>query len=973
MRTRPKLTAFCFFLSFLILAVPAYLWAVSLSPELVAKLRSEGRLEQVVAQARAAREKGVWQPNPNPPLARKGPLTGQVDTVRAVVILVDFDDRAHTRLVEEFDTLLFSKGFVYPSGSMRDYYWENSYQTFELIGEVVGWYRMPEDNVYYACTEGEYGFGPYPHNAQKLVEDAVLAADADVDFSQYDGNGDGLVDALFVVHAGPGAEETGNSCHIWSHRSATYEYVAVDGVNVHDYSMEPETRSGGNLVDMGVFSHEFGHVLGLPDLYDYDYSSEGVGDWSMMAGGSWNNDGHTPAHFDAWSKYRLGFVSPSSLSSNLSDVEIPQAETSPVSYRLWTSGAGGSQYFLVENRQKTRFDRYLPGEGLLIWHVDESAGSNSEEWCPGDPATPHYRVALEQADGWYGLEGCYGSASSGDGSDPFPGSWGKRDFDDTNLVSSRDYYGNSTQVAAWNVSDSDSIMHANLDVTWSRPGLKLDEFVFDDTQGGDGDGKPENGETVKLFFTISNVWLPLNGTTVTASADTEGITFTDGQSSVGYLGTGGSVNNYGDPIEFQVDPLFPGRPTIFTLHVEGNSGFYSHDFEMRVAAGFIDLLVVNQAGDYLDHYTDALDSMRQVYDLWDAYLKADPDFSFNQYKYLIWYTGDPQVDLFTQVQVESLMSFLDQGGRLFLTSQDAVEVLAGSANPAYQQFLTDYLHLAYGDNNTQLLVAQQPGDEIGDNLWLYPGGSDSPNNQTSKDNLQPDSQADTVLLYAAAWWEPTGLVAATKFMNSTFRVVVFGFGYEGLNTSGMQYFGHYVDKPLTVMQRVMAWLRAPDPAVSVMSPNGGETWLPGYSFDVRWESVSFNGQVGVKYSTTAGADWLAVVDTTENDGVYSWLVPDTPSDSCLVRIYGVQEGDPVDQSDGFFSIEHYVPGDANGDQLVDLGDAVFVLNYLFKHGDAPEPRAAGDANADCVLNLSDAIYLLNYLFKAGNAPKAGCA
>jgi M6 family metalloprotease-like protein len=974
MHTTRKTTVFSLILLFLLLAIPQLdLRAVSLSPELVARLRSEGRLEQMVAQARAAREKGIWQPNPNPPLARKGPLTGQVDTVRAIVILVDFDDREHSHLVEEFDTLLFSKGFLYPTGSMRDYYWENSYQTFELMGEVVGWYRMPEDNVYYACTDGEYGFGTYPHNAAKLVEDAVLAADADVDFSLYDGNGDGLVDALFVVHAGPGAEETGNSCHIWSHRSATHDYVPVDGVNVHDYSMEPETRSGGNLVDMGVFSHEFGHVLGLPDLYDYDYSSEGVGNWSMMAGGSWNNDGHTPAQFDAWSKYRLGFVAPNALTSNLMIAEIPQAETSPVSYRLWTSGAGGSEYYLVENRQRTRFDQYLPGEGLLIWHVDESAGSNSEEWCPGDSAIPHFRVALEQADGWYGLEGCYGSASSGDGGDPFPGAWEKRDFDDTTLVGSRDYYGNSTQVAVWGISDSDSAMHANLDVAWSRPGLKLDELVFDDTQGGDGDGKPESGETVKLYFTISNLWLPLNGTVVTASADTQGITFIDDQSSVGDLGTGGSVNNYGDPIEFQVDSLFPGRPTVFTLHVEGNSGSYSHDFSVRVAAGLIDILVVNQAGDYLDHYTDALDSMRQVYDVWDAYVKADPDFSFGQYRYLIWYTGDHQTELFTPAQVESLMSFLDQGGRLFLTSQDAVEVLAGSADPAFQQFLTDYLHLSYAGNNSELLVAPQPGDEIGDDLWLYPGGPDSPANQDSKDNLLPDSQADTVLLYAGTWWVPAGLVAATKFMNPIFRVVVFGFGFEGLNTSGMQYFGQYVDRPLTVMQRVMAWLKAPDPAVQVMSPNGGEDLLPGYTFDIHWESVSFSHPVGIQYTTDAGAGWLPVVDTTANDGTYSWLVPDTPSDSCLVKIYGVEVGDPIDQSDDFFSIRYYIPGDPNGDQLVDLADAIFLLNYLFKQGDAPEIMAAGDADADCVLNLGDAIYLLNYLFKAGDPPQPGCA
>lgn len=963
------------FVSFLwlFLIVPAYLQAVSLSPELVAKLRSEGRLQEYVAKARAAREKGVWQPNPNPPLFRKASGTDQVDTIRAIVLLVDFDDSEHSRAREEFDTLLFSKGFLYPTGSMRDFYWENSYGTFEVIGDVAGWFRMPEDNVYYACTDGEHGFGPYPANAQGLVEDAVYAADPLVNFADYDADGDGLVDALFVVHAGPGAEETGNVCHIWSHRSATYDFIPVDGVEVYDYSMEPETRSGGGLVDMGVFSHEFGHVLGLPDLYDYDYSSEGVGNWSMMAGGSWNNDGRTPAHFEAWSKYKLGFSSVDQLLSSQTDVEILQAETSPVSYRLWTSGAGGLEYFLVENRQKTGFDSYLPGEGLLIWHVDESAGSNSEEWCPEDPPTPHYRVALEQADGLYGLEGCWGSAGRGDGGDPFPGLWGKRDFDDTTLVSSRDYYGNSTQVAVWNISDSDSAMYAGLDVAWSRPGLSLDEFTLDDLVGGDGDGKPESGETVKLYFTLSNVWLPLDGTTVTASADTEGISFPDDHSSVGYLGTGGSVNNYGDPIEFEIDPLFPGRPTLFTLHVEGNGGSYWHDFNVEVAAGSREILIVDQAGDYQSYYASVLDSMRQIYDFWEAYAKADPDFSFSQYKYLIWYTGDHQTDLFTQAQVESLMSFLDGGGRLFLTSQDAVEVLAGSGNPTFQQFLTDYLHVGYDGNNSEYLVAQQPEDEIGDDLWIYPGGVDSPQNQTSKDNLVPDSQADTVLSYAGLWWEYTDWVAGSKFMNDFFKVVVFGFGFESINSSGTQYFGQYLSTPPTVMGRVLAWMQAPDPTIELTSPNGGETCLIEQAFDILWQSISFNGLVKIEYSTNGGADWLTVVDTTAGDGAYSWLVPNSPSDSCLIRISDVHNGIPVDQSDGFFSISDYVPGDPTGDGIVDLADVVYLLNYLFKAGDPPSPMETGDVNADCVVDLGDALYLLNYLYKAGDPPQPGCA
>lgn len=575
---------------FLFLILDSDLYAVSLSPEVVEKLRKEGRLEEVVKIANLAREKGVWQPSTNPPLRLGKGGSSAVDTLKPIVICVDFDDNQYTYETNKFDTLLFSQGFVFPTGSMRDYYLENSYGKLEVMGGVTGWYRMPEDYSYYVW--GNYGIGSWPHNSQKLAEDALNAADPYVDFSDYDYDEDGWVDALIIVHAGLGAEETGDPDDIWSHKWNLSTTWTRDGVKLSDYDMNPETRYTG-LVDMGVFGHEFGHILGLPDLYDVDNSSEGLGRWSIMATGSWNNNGRTPAHLDAWCKYKLGWIDIDTLTVNLTHVAIPQVETSPKAYRLWTSGGGGSQYFLVENRQKTGFDKSLPEEGLLIYHVDEDVGNNNGEWCPGDPAYPHYKVALEQADGEFRLEGCYSSANRGDAGDPFPGNKNKQAFDDTTTPSSRTYTGAKTQVAVWSISNSDSVMHANLDVTWSRPGLYLDEFTLSDSApGGNGNGKPESGETVKIYLTISNIWLPINSTTVTGSVDTAaGITFTDDSSYLGTIGTGGSANNHSDPMEFVVDSLFPERLTIFTLHVQGNttSGTYSLDFNREFWAGNTDV------------------------------------------------------------------------------------------------------------------------------------------------------------------------------------------------------------------------------------------------------------------------------------------------------------------------------------------------------------------------------------------------
>jgi M6 family metalloprotease-like protein len=795
---------------FLSLILYSDLYAVSLSTETVEKLKKEGKLEEWVKRATLAREKGVWQPNPNPPIKLGKGSALLPDTIKPIVICVDFSDKAHSHDTGEFSLLLFSKDFVFPTGSMRDFYLQNSYGKLDVVGGVTGWYTMPQLYSYYVWgLNGLYG--PYPHNAQKLAEDAVNAADPYVNFADYDYNHDGWVDALIIVHAGPGAEETGSDNDIWSHKWSLPGIMTKDGVSMFTYNMDPEIQSG-DLVHMGVFSHEFGHTLGLPDLYDTYYSSAGLGDWSIMAHGSWNNDGKTPAHFDAWCKKTLGWTNVNQLSSNQINVEIPQAETSPVSYRLWTSGTGGSQYFLVENRQKVGFDTYLPGEGLLIYHVDEGMSDNNGEWCPGDPATPHYKVALEQADGGFGLEGCYGSPNRGDGGDPFPGWWNKRAFDDTTIPSTRNYSGGQTQVAVWNISDSDSSMYANLDVTWSRPCLFLTNFALNDSPpGGNGNGRPEGGETVKIYFTISNIWLPITGTTVTGSVDTAGITFTDNSSYLGTIPTGGSANNDSNPMPFVVSPDFPGRPTLFTLHVVGNGDSYSLDFNKEVWAGKAEILIVDDdsgsASDYQSYYTSALDSLRQIYDIWDTQGKANPDLSFNRYKCLIWYTGDHKTDLFTPAQVESLKSFLDNGGGLFLTSQDAAEALSNSGDPADSIFLTDYLHCSLANGNcAPRLTLGEPGDPVGDTLYIQTWGGNSPNNQVSKDALLPDDLAITVLRYAGSNWTPFDSIAGIRYQGD-YRAVFFGFGFEGMNRNGQLYQGHYLSKPHFVMQRVLNWLQ----------------------------------------------------------------------------------------------------------------------------------------------------------------------
>ncbi len=156
------------------------------------------------------------------------------------------------------------------------------------------------------------------------------------------------------------------------------------------------------------------------------------------------------------------------------------------------------------------------------------------------------------------------------------------------------------------------------------------------------------------------------------------------------------------------------------------------------------------------------------------------------------------------------------------------------------------------------------------------------------------------------------------------------------------------------------------PPLVVTSPNGGENWCVGKSEEITWSSEGFSGLfVKIEYSTNAGTSWETIEDSTQNDGTYSWTIPDTPSDSCLMKVSDV-DGIPYDKSNGFFTI--FLAGDANADGIVDIGDVVHLINYSFLNGPAPMPLEAGDVNLDGLIDIEDIVYLIHYLFLNGPVP-----
>ena len=363
-----------------------------------------------------------------------------------------------------FDSLLYGMS----TGTLRNYYKMISYNNLDIVTvnmpSSLGWTTAPQTYAYY--VNGQNGTGTYPHNSQKLVEDVIASLDGAVDFSQYDNDHDGYVDALFVIHSGPGAEYTGNNNDIWSHSWNTNTPQLHDGVNVYRYSIEPEYWAAPGDMTCGVFAHELGHAaFGLPDLYDTDYSSEGLGDWSLMAGGSWNGSrglGDSPSFPDAWSHFQMGYMTPTNVTTDLVSQSVVNAENTPMAYRLWTNGIAGNEYYLIQNRQQTGYDTYVPGSGMLIFHVDESVTTeNQNEWYPGHTTTGHYLVALEQADGMFNLEH---NTNRGDAGDPYPGTSINRNFTSSTLPNSYAYSGAGTNVKVQNIFKSGLSMIADLSV-----------------------------------------------------------------------------------------------------------------------------------------------------------------------------------------------------------------------------------------------------------------------------------------------------------------------------------------------------------------------------------------------------------------------------------------------------------------------------------------------------------------------------
>ena len=439
------------------------------------KQKKKNRRNDAMSQNSFASSSGDSGEGSSPPVEESptfGTFNGSI-----LFILAEFTDKKGTYSEASFASFI--------TNNISDYFSKASY------GKVT---LSPADEIFGTHNNGVVGWVDLEYNHpntgsstdtrnQTLTMNAILKADPYVDFSSYDEDGDGYVDAdelaIVVIVAGYERASSVNSPNVWGHRWSLGSPPTVDGVivgNYHGsrggYAQFGEVHSN-HQATMGIMVHELGHLIfGLPDLYDTDQSSEGIGAYGVMGAGSWGKassdtySGETPVLPCAWSRYNLGWIDGTESTSGTVSIVAAgssSANSSNAAYRLITDSY--NEYFWVENRQLVGYDAGLErwlgagAGGLAIWHIDKNKVNNTEEcFSPNDCSSTHFMVSLIQADGDWDLENNY---NRGDNTDLwYPGT--QDAFDALSTPSSDLYDNTSSSVSITDISVLAETMTARL-------------------------------------------------------------------------------------------------------------------------------------------------------------------------------------------------------------------------------------------------------------------------------------------------------------------------------------------------------------------------------------------------------------------------------------------------------------------------------------------------------------------------------
>lgn len=422
-------------------------------------------------------------------------------TVHIPVVLVNFTDVRFSlsNPQQQFYQFFNTTGGSNPNatGSVSGYYAASSDSTLNLVFDVFGPYDLSNTMAYYGGNTSTSSM----KNADKLVvEAATLASKDGVDFAKYDNDGDGSIDNLSIVVAGYNEAEGGPEDAVWPHYSEVYSLTTFSGKRVKGYLMISEYRSSGGQVQAGIgtYCHEFGHALGLPDLYDTQNSSRyTVGTWDIMASGSYNNNGSTPPEYSAFERFAMGWLVPEQLQNN-NNYLLPSLEQSNKAYLVADTihnmrplSPNPTEYFLIENRQRDGWDANedaLVGTGLLISHITFS----NSAW--------NFNTFNNSSILGYAIESAmFSSQTYSSPADVFPGTGNVRMW--------KPMLNNGTQLVEQTISNIIQLADGTISF---RYGMQTDKGLFFEPQTIDVlettfDNQPVRYDTAHIMLSVKNV------------------------------------------------------------------------------------------------------------------------------------------------------------------------------------------------------------------------------------------------------------------------------------------------------------------------------------------------------------------------------------------------------------------------------------------------------------------------------------
>lgn len=352
---------------------------------------------------------------------------------KVLVILMQYKDLKLKKTLADFNSLFNDENYLTDGaqGSVKDYYRNVSYGKLLLTSDIIGPFTSQREMSFYGAND----IRGNDKNTLVLFTEAIENAANYVNLKEYDVDDDGYVDNVHIIFAGYGEEAGGQDYAIWSHEATFFQPYTIQGVKIDRYSCAPELRGnyGNGISRIGPHCHEIGHALGAMDYYDTNYSTngeyKGTGVWDVMASGSWNNEGITPADFNPYVKaYDFGWIDLNPLP--LGDVSIKPSYFDGESYYKLVSEEV-RDFYIIENRSRDKWGSALPGDGLLIFHVDPLLKESGNKINSTAPQLCYVVCAssMSQVPGY--ASSTYGDINSS--GCPYPGSSNNHNFGSSSI------------------------------------------------------------------------------------------------------------------------------------------------------------------------------------------------------------------------------------------------------------------------------------------------------------------------------------------------------------------------------------------------------------------------------------------------------------------------------------------------------------------------------------------------------------